>query len=288
MEDHGKDASTIESSAESRFAYVIATLRYELLLALFVCCGCASPRFAEQSQTVTEGPWEVSKRDVAMYGCQFDIGPFRTSPIGVAHGRELRKVPKPESETVHFLKDQVGMTFELTHASGQNALVRTGVADTGQVIQVGFLKTARKDTTAGSVSIDGHVIGQFSIRRRQMPTWGKASAEDRAGVEGGTLTTSAGTITVVHRFQAPPKADSVIAAIFQPDDVPVEEFRLGDRIVASCRSGAKHTVTMEPDLPIDVQFCIAAAMTLPMRQMAAEEAAARQSAMNSSMLRLAR
>jgi len=48
------------------------------------------------------------------------------------------------------------------------------------------------------------------------------------------------------------------------------------------------TVTMEPDLPIDVQFCIAAAMALPMRQMAANEAAGRQSAINSATMHLVR
>lgn len=273
-------------------ARIVAALRHEFLAMLLVFCGCAGPRFAEQSQVVTEGPWEVQQLDVAPLGFQFDIGPFRTSPIGVLHGKELRKIPKPETETVHFLKDNVGMTFELTHANGQKALVRTGLADTGQVVQIGFLKAARRDTTAGSVSIDGQVIGQFTVRHREMPMWGKASAEDRAGVEGGTITTSAGLVTVIHRFQAPPQAESVVAAIFQHGDEPIEEFRLGDRIVAGCRSGVKHgtkhTVTMEPDLPMDVQFCIAAAMTVPMQQMAAAEAAARQSAMNSSMLRLAR
>ncbi len=271
---------------------VVAALHYQTLLVLFVFCGCAGPRLAEQSLVVTEGPWEVKQRDVAPYGFQFDIGPFRTSPIGVLHGKELRNIPKPETETVHFLKDNAGMTFELTHANGQTALVRTGLADTGQVLQIGFLKAARRDTTAGSVSIDGQVIGQFTVRHREMPTWGKASAEERAGVEGGTVTTSAGPVTVIHRFQAPPQAESVVAAIFQHGDEPIEEFRLGDRIVASCRSGVKHgmkhTVMMEPDLPIEVQFCIAAAMTVPMQHMAAAEAAARQSAMNSSMLRLAR
>ena len=273
-------------------ARIVAALRHEVLVVLLVFCGCAGPRHAEQSQVVTEGPWEVKQRDVAPYGFQFDIGPFRTSPIGVLHGKELRNIPKPETETVHFLKDNAGMTFELTHANGQTALVRSGLADTGQVVQIGFIKAAKRNTTAGSVSIDGRVIGQFSVRRRETPLWGKSADEDPAGVEAGTVTTSAGTITVIQRFQAPPPAESVVAAIFQHGDEPVEEFRLGDRIVASCRSGVKHgmkhTVTMEPDLPIDVQFCIAAAMTVPLRQMAANEAAANQNAMSNSMMRLAR
>ena len=73
----------------------------------------------------------------------------------------------------------------------------------------------------------------------------------------------------------------------QPADEPVEEYRLCDRIVASRRGLKTTTVSIEPDLPLDVQFCIAAAMMIPMNQQANEDAAASASMLNTSAARLA-
>jgi hypothetical protein len=97
-----------------------------------------------------------------------------------------------------------------------------------------------------------------------------------------------GTIVVIHRFQPPPPAKSLLAAVMQKADEPVEEYHLGDRIVASRRGLQTTTVSIEPDLPLDVQFCIAAAMAIPLNQQAFTETAASVSMFNASAGRLAR
>lgn len=165
MESHCEKTPIVRSTNVRPVTGVVAALRYQILLTLFVFCGCAGPRLAEQSQVVTEGPWEVKQLDVAPLGFQFDIGPFRTSPIGVLHGKELRKIPKPEFETVHFLKDNAGMTFELTHANGQRALVRTGLADTGSDTFQAELVHSGPPFCDGRVVLTARLSSENSISR---------------------------------------------------------------------------------------------------------------------------
>ena len=255
-----------------------------LLIANF---GCASSSVGQKPQQNTTGPWTVSSHGVAPYGVSFTIGPFQTSKIGVVQSRTARQEPKPESEAVQFINDKVNLAFELEHVSGAKAAVRSGFEDTGKFVQVGFLKARKRDTVAGSVSMNGQVVGQFSVRAQRRPDFGM-TPEHLAGIKDGSVETSVGTIAVIHRFQPPPPAKSLLAMAMQKADEPVEEYHLGDRIVASRRGLQTTTVSIEPDLPLDVQFCIAAAMAIPLNQQALTETAASVSMFNASAGRLAR
>ena len=257
------------------------------VLWLIANCGCASSSVGQKPQQNTTEPWTVSSHGAAPYGVSFTIGPFQTSEIGVVQSRAARQEPKPEAETVQFINDKLNLAFELEHISGAKATVRSGFEDTGKFVQVGFLKARKRDTVAGSVSMNGQVVGQFSVRAQRRPDFGM-TPEHLAGIEDGSVETSVGTIAVIHRFQPPPPAKSLLAAVMQKADEPVEEYHLGDRIVASRRGLQTTTVSMEPDLPLDVQFCIAAAMAIPLNQQAFTETAASVSMFNASAGRLAR
>ena len=257
------------------------------VLCLMANCGCASSSVGQKPQQNTTGPWIVSSHGTAPYGVSFTIGPFQTSEIGVVQSRAARQEQKPDAETVQFINDKVNLAFELKHVSGAKATVRSGFEDTGKFVQVGFLKARKRDTVAGSVSMNGQVVGQFSVRAQRRPDFG-TTPEHLAGIEDGSVETSVGTIAVIHRFQPPPPAKSLVAVVMQKADEPVEEYHLGDRIVASRRGLQTTTVSMEPDLPLDVQFCIAAAMAIPLNQQAFNETAASVSMFNASAGRLAR
>ena len=187
---------------------------------------------------------------------------------------------------MQFINDKLNLAFEMVHVSGAKASVRSGTEDAGQFVRVGFLKAHKRDTVTGSVSMNGQVVGQFSVRNQKRPDFGM-TPEHFAGIEDGTVTTSAGTITVIHRFQPPPAAKSAVAAVMQKADEPVEEYRVGDRIVASRCGLQTTTVSIDPDLPLDVQFCIAAAMAISLNQKATQESAAIASMFNASAARLA-
>ena len=249
--------------------------------------GCASSTVGQKPQQNTTGPWTISSHGAAPYGVSFTIGPFQTSEIGMVQSRAARQEPQPEAETVRFINDKVNLAFELEHVTGAKATVRSGIEDTGKFVQVGFLKARKRDTVAGSVSMNGQVVGQFSMRAQRRPDFGM-TPEHLAGIEDGSVETSVGTIVVIHRFQPPPPAKSMVAVVMQKADEPVEEYYLGDRIVASRRGLQTTTVSIEPDLPLDVQFCIAAAMAIPLNQQALTETAASVSMFNASAGRLAR
>ena len=135
--------------------------------------------------------------------------------------------------------------------------------------------------------MDGKIIGEFSIRHLP-PSDSRSNAGDDAGIEDGTVTTSLGTITVTRRYQAPPPAKSIIGAIMQPADDRIDEYHLGDQIVASRRGLRTSTAYIDRSLPLDVQFCIAAAMTIPLHKQSMDESAANASMLSISSARLVR
>ena len=123
--------------------------------------GCQGPGVGQPLEEVATGPWRVMTKSAPGYAYQFDIGPFHTSEVGVLQSMAGRRQEKPTTETVKYLNDKIVLAYDLRHSGGAIAQVRTGPADTGEVHQIGFLQTAKKDTTAGSVSIDGVVVGEF-------------------------------------------------------------------------------------------------------------------------------
>ena len=259
------------------------------LLCILIClsCGCATPGTTPTQPEVATGTWKVSAKGAAPYGVSFTMGPFQTSAMGLLQSKDARRQPKPEMETVQFINDKVLYAFDINHANGAQATVRAGIEDTGKMTQIGFLKTRKRDTTAGSVSMHGQIVGQFSIRH--LPSSETSSnSNNGAGIEDGTLTTALGTITVTRRYQSPPPATSVIGAMMQPADDRVDEYHLGDQIVATRRGLRTFTAYIDPVLPLDVQFCIAAAMTIPLHKQSMDETAASASMFSASSARLAR
>lgn len=258
-----------------------------LCILLCLTCGCVSPGVTQKPAEVASGPWTVSAKGAAPYGVSFTIGPFQTSAMGILQSKAARQQPKPELETVQFINNKVLYMFDINHASGAKATVRAGIEDTGKITQSGFLKTRKRDTTAGSVSKDGRIVGEFSIRHLP-PSDSGSNSDDSAGIQDGSVTTSLGTIKVKRRYESPPPATSIIGAIMQPADDRVDEYHLGDRIVASRRGLRTSTAHIDPNLPLDVQFCIAAAMTIPLHKQSMDETAASASMFSASSARLVR
>lgn len=219
---------------------------------------------------------------------EVSFGPFSTSVIntGIYTGKENRE-PKPIGETVQFLSDKVGMSFELSHSSGRHVKVRASEEADGTGYQLGQFVLKESQAKTGSVSKDGSVIGQFSIRKPS--SFNHVSvAERRQGVTAGTLSTPLAEIQVSYRFESSPGSDTKLGQFLAIPDASSEEYRLDGKVIAVRRGDTDATIWIDPSLPFDVQLCIASAMTVPIAQQAIAVGSSRAASLNSSMMRLAR
>lgn len=275
--------------------------RISLSLLLIASFGCASTPATEESAMVSrtmpeatpaaltkETQWDVAVKSAMPLRYEVSFGPFSTSVVntGIYTGKDNRG-QKPTGETVQFLNDTVGMSFELSHSSGSHVKVRAAEEADGTGYQLGQFVLKESLAKTGSVSKDGSVIGQFSIRKPSSFNHVSVS-ERRQGVPAGTVSTPLAEIQVFHRFEAAAGSDTRLGQFLAMPDDSCEEYRFDGKVVAVRRGVTDATIWIDASLPVDVQLCIASAMTVPIAQQAIAVGASRAASFNSSMMRLAR
>lgn len=239
-----------------------------------VMSGCMSLE-QQPAKSYGLGPWKVTARSVIPYGHRYEFGPFATTGIGVLQGSEIRKADAPETQVVQFRNDHPFYAFELRHADGTVARVRLGTAETQQ--RKPFFQTLldQEIQNAGSVEINGELAGEFII----------LNVLSKEQPNAGFVRSSVGELAVVRRREPIRQSESSVAALLQPDHEMLEHYILGGELVASRRYRPQE-VWIDPRLPIDTQLCIAAAMTVPLKQ-TSQERAASQGALLSTAATLA-
>jgi len=245
----------------------------QVILFGFLLSGCMSleGRSAQQTQKPSTGPWIVVEQRVVPLGHRYEFGPFATTEIGLMHGKEIRNAEAPQTRTVKFTRERATFAYELRHSNGTVARVRMGRAEMPE--KQSFLQRLKSEDIfmAGSVEVDGQLLGEFSIRHpfpREKP-------------EAGFVHSSAGEVTVVRRREPVPQSESAVAAFFQPDHEIKEHYMLGGNTVATRRYQPRE-IWIDPRLPGDVQLCIAAAMTVPLTLEATDRTASQGSFLSTS------
>ena len=273
-----KSYSSAQSCFDQRWHVIWRGLRQipsllQVTLFGLLLSGCMNieDRQAQHIQRPSTGPWTVMEQSVAPLGHRYEFGPFATSGIGLLQGKEIRDAEAPTTHTVKFARERATFAYELRHADGTVARVRMGRAEMPQ--KQSFLQRLKGEDIffAGSVEVHGQLLGEFAIRHLvplEQP-------------QAGFVHSSAGEITIARRREPVPQSESAMAALFQPDHEIKEHYLLDGNIVATRRYQPRE-IWIDPRLPGDVQFCIAAAMTVPLTLEATDRTASEGSILSTS------